>query len=1508
LKKKYSLKGIKNIVRDFTLDVTDLTSDHQHIYSVNQLGNGILKSSRYNGVGHTHTISKWKIQKTLGHDHELKCTLYYLEDDNVYVSSNSGETWKFKCQIPSFETGDIFACFSKLYIQGYDGLYVHHSGNIWNKVLDMKPYSLKLNHDLNAFFVGTKDSLYKTNDGKTFELIYQFETKNESFYFENNMQKNFGYVYNDMYQRFIFKNKKILKEDSIAYGEINFDKWLAKRGAWAENIPYDIYFNKKRLFSTKYPSDNTISPTNFQIMSKKGEINFGFKTEIYQGAKYGSNTIYIDDTSGFLKGDTIRIFQEKEKFMGAEEIEILSTDKYKIGDNNINIRELLQDFREFKEKLKDKNISNKNKIDFYTTIKTVNEDSLILDNALDKEINGNAYIEKTPNLDSNNELLLNSYESDLYKSGTDTHEEIEDKISGLAPYDFQNMYLSNFLQLTQALKYVYPTIDENYKNSIFYDFHYSLNGNEYPLASNYIDFFNSEINSRKIYKNDFIDHKSSIVNNIVKGEKDFSNYIFACTDLGIFYCEFDKINSSNWTYLHKIPYKSYNVLFYLDSYIMALTSDGVYTSENLIDWNIEEGMLQDFEGSVSSYRWNENEVEIIDFHEAKLFNYVFEDDQIERGVIDSSSQLYDLIEDGSVIDIYIDGNNEKEGKYSVISSKNKRIILNDIFLGDSETINIKIIISSWWQQFSGTSNELSENIKNTLIVGGKNRILYKKLRNNSPWIESLVDINENYVTTSMSNLTDGSIIASTNGLNSKIIRSTNNGSKWSLFQDFKSKTGSILNFIIYDFYFKIEVGFDNQKYFKNSDLSGHIVDVYSSQENGGNLGFTSYILYNETVDDKNYIYVYRNNTNETINYDFILNIRPFQINSIKECDSQVYVATNIGLYQDDSTIVNGEIVNGKISGFDNQIVVTNIDVVGEIKRVEKSENDNVLITMNYNKNISKNEFVDFNFLFLDEDNSLEKEIVELPNGLQVYKIISNSSRSLENEVIIELEQKYNISWNLNLNKKFKLLLNGSKIEYSFNKKIKFKDFENGYVDNGIRLFPIQSINEKTINLFDYVFDEISIGDSLYLLDSDKNIKLIVDFENYVEENDLVNATFQLVFSNKNYNANLKILKNGFRSITVEKAYNFIPTQEDTNETSNNQSDEVSEFDPSITSFFTIGDSFSVNGLTLKPNESFSYNLTSNNSDHYHSVSIIKQNINGTIKNIEDLNNGTYAISLNEDISSFHHILNKDEKLLNGSKIVFYKNNSTLEVYESIISYQNKKFTVNISNSNQWNLNNPDSTKISSGWSCIVFSKLYGYTNQTYYENFETERKEISQNLSIGDTEIFLSDIENLEINQNIKIIEGSEKSEMNKVTGISTLDKYITVERPLTFEISTVNEPYISVLTNAYSDSHEHKIQKGIVQPLTISDFAEKGYDLTHSHYVTPYISDLKYIKMNNGNLFVGGGSSKIYRKESFSNDFKEYLDLKDFNENNKLSTDIEFKNNFIICSSNNGRIYTNKK
>ena len=230
------------------------------------------------------------------------------------------------------------------------------------------------------------------------------------------------------------------------------------------------------------------------------------------------------------------------------------------------------------------------KITARATITAVSVNELTLSSRSTRNIATPATVSKITSLNGESNILGNIYDSILSNIGNLTHEQVEDGLSNFSdgrPYKFNDTYLSNLLQLTQAIRYVYPTINSEFKNDLFYDFRYSLNPADPYYIGNFIDLVTSEVFSQKFYDSLFIGKGAKSINDILIGYGTFAGVIVVATDIGIFWARLENNFEANWFYINELPFAVYDLMIFGGEKLLVASANGTYYSTDMETWTLE---------------------------------------------------------------------------------------------------------------------------------------------------------------------------------------------------------------------------------------------------------------------------------------------------------------------------------------------------------------------------------------------------------------------------------------------------------------------------------------------------------------------------------------------------------------------------------------------------------------------------------------------------------------------------------------------------------------------------------------------------------------------------------------------------------------------------------------------------------------------------------------------------------------------------------------------------------
>lgn len=537
--------GFDEIVRDFTLDISDTVSGHKHSVNVDADGNGFLTESS----GHVHQVISWVVQDTMGHTHSIISTLYAIGNNKkIFKSTDSGVTWSQFGLLPSGEIGKVFAAFGQIIVAQGKGLFRTLDGTIFVNILEKKVYSFEWTFDLTGFLIGSDSEIFRTFDGETYSQIHSFSGIPTPILFQDGLKKDFGYAYSNESFTFHFEDFLITDESSSAL--VDFGRWIADEGAWDKDAPYDIYIENKLILSTKSNVDNRKSEGfNFTVSPSDGILDFSASVALSEEIEVFDSTIRVEDSSDFVVGERIFVSQTDT----SSEIPTLTEEGASTVISSTGSKDT----------------------EFFATITAINGGRMTLDSRSSVSISLPATVTKLPSLDGNSEIEVNIFQSLLSNIGTLSHDEIEDSLSVFSdrrPFKLNDSYLSNLLLLTQAVRYSYPDIDEEFKNSLFFDFKYSDDdpSSVFPDITGFIDLETTDIYNQELFASDFEVKGASSINRILIGYGDFDGTIIVATDVGIFSAKLDENLEANWFYASNLPVTVHDIIiFFNGSRILA---------------------------------------------------------------------------------------------------------------------------------------------------------------------------------------------------------------------------------------------------------------------------------------------------------------------------------------------------------------------------------------------------------------------------------------------------------------------------------------------------------------------------------------------------------------------------------------------------------------------------------------------------------------------------------------------------------------------------------------------------------------------------------------------------------------------------------------------------------------------------------------------------------------------------------------------------------------------------
>jgi hypothetical protein len=1409
----------------------------------------------------------WNISNEFG----TECCQIFIDEQNIvfvttknlqiYKSDNEGITWDYVTTKPNKDCSDIFVFNGKILLGSTDGLYAYDLE--WNKILNKKSYSFSLSYMKDYIFIGCENEILKTYDLIAFESIITLSKESCPLIEINNEIYYYGYFYNSLSNSFYFKDKKSINDYIRAitsYNILESDNYLPEN-----DINHILKINEINQLKNSY-----------KFIPSTNSIDLSVKSKIIQTVYPTSKIIVIENelnnSNKFNKNDLIEIYVENINDILMSFLKSLKTMRLN-GESVIKIN------AEINKLNLNKLILNKK---IYAEIQSISNNTLTLKFPINDFIplsnSYNIYVRKINSINSSDKIIFSFNKETLINAGKNSHQKIEDTLftySDFRKEKINNVFLDNLMQLTNAIRHVYPEIGNNHLNSLFYDFNYD---NE--TINNYIDVANSYSRSLAWYYSDYILNNGGRINDILIGHDKFIDFIFIATSNGLFYSKFKNGIEYNWEHVG-FNNNSVNSLYIAKDQLYVGTNSGIYLSSNLNEWEKEQLPFDILINKIAP-RWkNENSL-ILSNHTARFSNNNYSNPSV--GHINSEYIDYSNVKIGRIIQVNNAG--ELNGDYIVLSSSTDEIIVNKGFplIDEVELENIEIKQIAFQEL-------LTEDFKDIIIGFGKDKIFYKY---KNLWKESLYPkLLKNIMANDIITLSNQNIIACFNGRSDNgdingIIESNNMGDSFYSKVFFNELSFNITNYLK-NTNNNIEIFINPldelSRIFKDGEFKNHEVQIIFA-----NNIYIEKIIWNEYENNLLKIIVRGNNDLNNLlkeNYSkLILKIKPIFLNCIS-CNNnseEIILGTNYGLYIDKNTYTNDklEIYINSIWG---EGFVDNIGydfVINEI-RMDVSSN-NLMILCETEIDISVNQFLNNRLYFIDFYNS-------------GFNLILQNSNVKFGKFSIIVNAKYQQSMESLINKKIKIIGMNSEITANISFVAINNDFNNGniYIDGSKINKPIQQykllnnidnkfiINAhivgteiKNINQDNVVFK----GNRFFVTRQDNALKILVSFNKNITRNELSGSKL-ICLTEDNDVLNFKIHSNDIESIDIKE-----------------------DVDVFLEIFLNnnIKDLYVENINFYKVN-SFDYYKTSIDSDHYHYTNMIKSNISGIIEDIILLNNN-YKIIIS-DIQNWNSIINDCPELPYKAVIKFYNNISKIYYYSRIINLNINELSSEIIEMNWWDMNGYNPIKISKEWKFEVLLENYGITSFPIYNDFAVITRKIIDNINVGDQFIMLISSNGINVGDKIEIFDSFGKKELNYVKNIIS-EQIIELDNPTSQSFLMINRCFIKVLVDNYENNHTHIIRNNQVELINIQDFFLKGYQLGHAHLILPYIegiNDLEY----NGKIFVVGNNSTIISSEDMNNwiiegDLNMYKENKeDISQINKIIQN----NEDLIVGANDGNIFS---
>ena len=1526
IKKLDVVGGFKQVIRDYTLDKTSLYSGHYHKLNVDSQGNGYTGSSIGSGISHVHPINTWGIKEALGHTHTLVTTLYAVDStDIIWKAENNGETWAEYGSISSNDRSGIFAAFGSLYYSDSELLYKSDDGSTWIEALGKRVNSFSWNYSLSGFFVGGDNIIYKTLDGTDFTSIYVFKGESMPVLVDGGVKTYFGYAYRNSSQVFHFRESPDIGSELLSY--VDFGRWFATQGTWATNALYDVYINNRRVLSTKFNEDNRdIFGYDFKVNPEGGLIDFSAETTLAVPIKAGDISATFTDADSFAPGNWVIIRSETTR------ASIIAPTPPAPNVSETQIVKFNSDMATYNSKLWA--IDN---MLTYSQISSISGNDVVFENAFALNIpvtigKGNDVslfgepikITKLPLLNGNSIINLNIYDGLLINIGNLTHEQVEDGLSEYSdgrPYQFNDSYLSNLLQLTQAVRFVYPDINSEFKNNIFYDFRYAWTSTDplYPNIDEYIDVLTSEIYSQSTFDSLFIKFGAKSINKIFIGYENFIGNIYVGTDVGIFWAKLDDNYEANWFYTTQMTDVVYDITVLGDTLLVA-TITGVYFTYDMENWNIYRTPFSGNPTYVFGNRWPTGDTSVsVGSHIATFVSDKFssssESDvgainatEFEKGVIISSlGTPYSVLKENRSIEI--SGAGDKNGFYNIEAigdggtGYGSKLTVSRPFTGVDETVSgVSMVMATWWNQWDGDFNLYNEDITSTLFIGGRNFIEYSvnhtsdNTRGDWAWVEAVVD-ESNFSAKEFLPLPIGSIVALANGndiFNTKnfLLSSVDIGRTWSTMKTFEAVTGKIISYeITGQNNIELTVEYPSNYLAVDGLLTRNIIKVYDSN---GSIVYSGNIVWNKEWFGAQKLMIYNNDVEQSLILgDYTFTVFPLElVTSQIKSDSSVLFGTNMGLYSDKGTLIGSGTIEGEILSSRINATINKIDLAGSIIRIISNSEGKASTTLTafFENIIRAGELQGKSFYITDED------------PVKKYTIIGNTS-VFNGEVTIEIEGV--ISGAYYKGKAVKVVGDQSRVYVTFDQKVSIGEFDGGnlyvvtdengnqgtqygivhntgsYIDINTSLVPFST--QVTANNE----NNLTNGQKVSPIDASGLLEIWVAFDG-VELRD--NALQGLTLSLTSLNSPAASLSNIIIHSNSKNSLKFEPNQ-------------FSSLDVSLPLSFTQ-DNFEVVGLRFEGVSDFNDRETTIESGHYHNTEMENKYVTGIIDTFVDEDASYIEFSVTNTDGFSDEIVQRQTDLFAGAKIIFTNVNAFYLKYESEVdSITATTIRVRVRSAGNWDTSAHNPYYISTGWQWEIDATNYGYTLDTIYKNFVSLSSKITDDVDRSDTAVQVESTTGMAIGDRIRLQDDTLSFEINYIETIVD-PTHFTMRNGASRTYFKTRNPEVKVLVSSFSNEHTHQIRNNEVQLLTIDAYLNRGYPSNHAHRVVPYVSSITSILGRGGQDIICGSDSKVYISHS---PWEEMIDLNEFLDGVEPLTGIStaiMENNQILAGANNGNIF----
>ena len=564
-----STTTVLKIFFDPTQDKTDVVLSHYHDLSIDYTGNGHT-TNMYDESGnvitetHVHSVSQGNVQIEAEHTHASVRTFYALNDINEIFTSNDGVIWEKYSDIPSLygEIGLVFACFGKILVFAQEDNIYTYDGLTWQTTNDFSApiYSAQWDEENELVYFGSENALY-SYDGTVLELERTLSGNGIPTVYINGSRKYFNYTLNNYKRKvdFLMGNPNLDPIDVI----YDFQKCYPIHGHWSAGISYDLYVNDLLIKSTR--DDIQITGDMKADVNNSGYIDFSVVSQLQNPINYGDEYIDVINGSEFPSSGYIRLDWKGK--ITTESLFYYYTSKQ---SNRLYLNEPSQDAVAA-------TVTTTTTGTTETTTGTTTSTS-------------NVTVTLVSSLGESDNILITIYEGKIKNVGKNTHYDVEDALSIQnigSPKTFADVYLSNLMHMTVALKYAAYEVGDDFKNYFLTTFDYNNDPGSEKYIRRFIDVYSSDFFSQVMYASTYYPSFAFKINRIIFGFGTFANKIFVATNIGLYVAKTNLGYEANWFRINIDGETSvHDILQAKDSLIFVCTDKGFYktTDSHLVSY------------------------------------------------------------------------------------------------------------------------------------------------------------------------------------------------------------------------------------------------------------------------------------------------------------------------------------------------------------------------------------------------------------------------------------------------------------------------------------------------------------------------------------------------------------------------------------------------------------------------------------------------------------------------------------------------------------------------------------------------------------------------------------------------------------------------------------------------------------------------------------------------------------------------------------------------------------